>query len=272
MTDPRIDEEWRAALMGMPSRYLFMRRLFSRLPGPPRCKNCAAPFSGIGSRFARVLGFRPWSRNPTFCARCLPGVEDRGIGGAEIEISMLFADIRGSTTLAETMSAGEFAKLLDRFYASAVDVLVREDAMVDKFVGDEIVALFIPAFAGSHHAEHAIRAAAKLLTATGHEGKDGPWVPVGAGVHTGLAYVGAVGSAGQVTDVTALGDAVNTTARLASAAGAGQILVTGAAADAGGLRTNDLVMRHIPLKGKSEPVGVFELGLSDRIDARLSGR
>ncbi len=92
---------------------------------------------------------------------------------------MLFADIRGSTSLAESMSASEFAGLLDRFYVSATDVLVREYAMVDKFVGDGVMALFIPAFAGSGHADHAIRAAADLLVATAHGDKREPWAPVG---------------------------------------------------------------------------------------------
>lgn len=218
------------------------------------------------------MGFRPWDRNPSFCGRCMGKLSDRGIGGAEIEISMLFADIRGSTSLAETMTASEFAKVLDRFYASATDVLLREDAMVDKFVGDEVVALFIPAFAGSRHAEHAISSAANLLSATGHGDGDGPWVPVGAGVHTGMAYVGAVGSEGKVTDVTALGDAVNTTARLASAAEAGEILVTAAAAEAAGLQADGVELRSLTLKGKAEPVNVYSLRTGDRIMERLQGQ
>jgi adenylate cyclase len=271
MAEPTIDELWRAALMGpIPPVHLATRRLFSHLPGSPRCKNCAAPFSGPGSIVARAMGFRRWGRNPTFCGRCLGSVADRGIGGAEVEISMLFADIRGSTSLAESMSASSFAELLDRFYVSATDVLVREDAMVDKFVGDEVVALFLPAFAGSGHAEHAIRAAADLLAATGHDSRKGPWAPVGAGVHTGTAYVGAVGSLGKVTDVTALGDAVNTTARLASAAEAGEILVTEAAATAAGLNTDGLELRIPKLKGKAEEVRAWSLGLGAGIGARLS--
>lgn len=272
MAEPTIEELWRAALMGpIPPVHLATRRLFSHLPGSPRCKNCTAPFSGPGSIVARAMGFRRWSRNPTFCGRCLGAVADRGIGGAEVEISMLFADIRGSTSLAETMSASSFATLLDRFYVSATDVLIREDAMVDKFVGDEVVALFLPAFAGSRHAAHAIRAAADLLSATGHDRKEGPWAPVGTGVHTGTAYVGAVGSEGLVTDVTALGDAVNTTARLASAAGAGEILVTEAAATAAGLRVDGLELKNLELKGKSEAVRAWSLGLDAEIGARLSG-
>jgi adenylate cyclase len=169
---------------------------------------------------------------------------------------MLFADIRGSTQLAEGLSASEFARLLDRFYAAATDVLVRDDAMIDKFVGDEVVALFLPLFAGMNHAQHAIRAAHELLRATGHAGPK-PWVPVGVGVHTGTAYVGTVGAEGRVTDMTALGDAVNVTARLASAAGAGEILVTHEAAAASGLRVDGFEHRLLSLKGKSSEVGTY---------------
>jgi adenylate cyclase len=269
MAETTTEERWREALLGIPPEHLAMRRFMARLPGSPRCKNCAAPFGGAGSAVARAMGFRRWARNPTFCNQCIGNVASRGIGGAEVEISMLFADIRGSTTLAESMTASAFAALLDRFYVSATDVLVREDAMVDKFVGDEVVALFLPAFAGSRHADHAIRAAADLLLETGHDGPEGSWVPVGAGVHTGIAYVGAVGSE-HVTDVTALGDAVNTTARLASAAGAGEILVTEPAAEAAGLRTDGLELRSLALKGKSQEVRAWSLGLGDGIGARLS--
>lgn len=233
--------------------------MFSRLPGSPRCKNCTAPFGGPGAVIARSMGFRPWSRNPKFCGQCIGSIAERGIGGAEVEISMLFADVRGSTALAETMSATAFADLMNRFYSTATDALIVHDAMVDKFVGDEVVALFIPAFAGPHHASQAVDAAKALLQATGHGTADGPWIPVGVGVHTAIAYVGLVGSAGKVSDVTALGDAVNTTARLASVAAAGEILITDECARAADLQAGSLSHRVVELKGKQAPVPVFVL-------------
>jgi adenylate cyclase len=263
------EERWRSALTELPPEAVAVRQLFSHLPGSPRCKNCAAPFGGPGAVVARAMGFRRWSRNPKFCNQCLGRIKARGTGGAEVEISMLFADIRGSTSLGETMSASEFAALLDSFYVAAVDVLVREDAIVDKFVGDEVVALFVPAFAKINHAEHAIRAAHELLQATGHARPEGPWVPVGAGVHTGVAYVGSVG-AGEVTDITALGDAVNTAARLASAAKTGQVLITGPAAAAAHFDVEGLEQKSLELKGKTEPVQVFVMNAGDAVDQRLS--
>src|SRR5206468_5121159 len=92
--------------------------------------------------------------------------------------------------------------------------------------------------------------ARSLLHETGNDGPE-PWVPIGIGVHTGVAYVGRVGE-GDACDFTAVGDAVNTTARLASAAGAGEVLVSKAAAEASRLDTTGLESRRLTLRGKDE--------------------
>jgi adenylate cyclase len=123
-----------------------------------------------------------------------------------------------------------------------------------------LVAMFFPLLSGTRHAARGVDAAGELLRATGHADHGGPWVPLGAGVHTGMAWVGAVG-AGTHTTMTALGDAVNTTARLASAAGAGEILVTTDAATAAGLDSS-LERKLLDLKGKQEPVQVVRLTVS----------
>src|SRR4029079_6265324 len=109
-------------------------------------------------------------------------------------------------------------------YRVSTEVLIAHDAVIDKFVGDEVVALFIPALTGPGHAKHAVDAAREMLRATGYQDRSGPWVPLGIGIHTGTAYVGTIGDT--VTDFTALGDAVNVTARLASEAAGGEILVS----------------------------------------------
>jgi adenylate cyclase len=128
------------------------------------------------------------------------------------------------------MSAREFSQLLNRFYAVATDVLVQSDAMVDKLVGDEVIGLYFPGMAGTEHPRRAIVAAQDLLRRTGHANREGPWLPVGVGVHTGPAYVGVVGGAdGNLSDFTALGDNFNVTARLASQAGTAEILISDAA-------------------------------------------
>jgi adenylate cyclase len=131
------------------------------------------------------------------------------------------------------------------------------DGGVDKFVGDELVAMFYPLLSGERHAARAVEAAVALLRATGHEDANGPWVPIGAGVHSGLAWVGSVGE-GPRTELTVLGDNVNIAARLASTAGAGEVLVTTEAATAAGLDP-ELERRRLELKGKQEPTEVVTL-------------
>lgn len=176
-------------------------------------------------------------------------------GGAEVEISLLFADVRGSTRLAERMPAQEFSHLMARFYGTAARMIDRRDGIVDKFVGDEVMALFIPGFAGDDHAADAIAAGRDLLIETGNGGGE-PWILVGAAVHTGIAYVGTVGE-GDARDFTALGDPVNTTARLASCAAAGEILVSSAAASSSSLDTAGLENRTLTLRGRDETVDAW---------------
>lgn len=131
---------------------------------------------------------------------------------------------------------------------------------MDKFVGDEIIGIFVPAMTGEAHTLRAIAAAGALLQGVSTL-VDGRPLPVGAGVHTGVAFVGAVGLADQV-DITAMGDPVNVTARLASAAGAGEILVTKEAAESAGFDIAGLEERVLELKGKSRPTDVYVIGTS----------
>ncbi len=249
---PPSDEQWRQ-LLEDEAPFLRTRRWHARIPSSPRCKLCAAPFSGPGSLLMRFVGRERWAKNPKYCTGCF-GMLSSHHGGAEIECSLLFADVRGSTTLAETMSPREFNRLMGRFFDTATSVLVDRDGIVDKFVGDEIIGIFVPSMASRDHAARAVDAAGALLAETGFGTAAGPWVPIGIGVNTGVAYVGSIGDASD-TEMTAMGDVVNVTARLASVAGAGEILVTSSAAAAAGLPA-DLPRRSLELKGKSHQTDV----------------
>lgn len=252
-TEPTPEEEWYKMLTeGEPiNRHLY--HLYGLLPSDPRCKLCAAPFKGWGGFIMHLLGRDQSKYNPRFCQPCEKF--DRP-GGAEVVITMLFADVRGSTALAEQMSALEFSRLMNRFYTAATNVMIRTDALVDRLLGDEAIGLYIPGFAGPEHPRRAVEAAQELLRLTGHREPRGPWLPVGVGVHTGPAFVGVVGGEGSPTDFTALGDHVNIAARLASEAGAGEILISDATYSAAGLDLGDLERRQLELKGKSEPISV----------------
>jgi adenylate cyclase len=248
---------WRAILEGTDPRYARARAWLKHVPGSPRCRMCAAPFGRPGHLLMHLVGRDRWSKNPDYCGSCFRVLEAYH-GGAEIEASFLFADVRGSTTLAERITPTEFRRQLQRFYEVASRILVEHDGIVDKFVGDEVVGMFIPALTHEEHAARAIAAARALLTATGHDDPTGPWLPVGVGVGTGVAFVGSVGQP-PVTALTALGDIVNTSARLASAAAAGEVLLTAPAAVASGLDTAGLERRELALKGKTDATEVYVL-------------
>jgi adenylate cyclase len=239
-----------------------LRRMWRALPSAPRCKMCHSPFGAPAGPLLRLIGKGRWAGNSDYCAACFKDLY-RNRQGAEIECTLLFADIRGSTRLAESMRATDFRSLLDRFYRTAVDVLVEHEAIVDKFVGDEVVAIFVPALTGGAHARNGVEAGLALLRATGHE-TDAPWVPIGIGINTGVAFVGVVGTTDHV-EFTALGDAVNVAARLSSAAAAGEVLVTAAAASAAGVASGgpstQPERRRLDLRGKAESTEVLVLTL-----------
>jgi adenylate cyclase len=249
------DEKWLRVLTEGENIPHNIRRFMGLLPSNPRCKLCNSPFKGWGGFIMHLMGRDQSRYNPRYCEPCALFEHP---GGAEVVLTMFFADVRGSTELAANMTTHEFSKLINRFYSVATDVLVRHDAMVDRLVGDEVVGLFIPGMAGLQHPHRAIHAAIKLLHLTGHQDREGPWVPLGIGVHTGFAFVGVVGGGeGSPKDFTALGDNVNVTARLASNAGAGEILISDAAFNAADLDGGKLERRQFNIKGKNEPLDTW---------------
>jgi adenylate cyclase len=254
MTKLTSEQMWEQMLTGSYPRLHRMRRMWGALPSPPRCKLCNAPFGAPGGFLMRAIAYGPSQLNRRLCKWCIRAVQKHP-GGAEVEISVLFADVRGSTAIAERMLPEEFSRLLSRFYGAAAEVIDERDGIVDKFVGDSAVALFIPGFVGKDHAAAAIAAAQALLEQTGNDGPE-PWIPVGVGVHTGMSFVGVVGE-GDARDFTALGDTVNTAARLTGLAGAGEILISAEAAAAGGLETTGLERRTLELRGREQSVDAW---------------
>jgi adenylate cyclase len=248
-------EMWRKILTEGNAAMVQKRGRYGRIPANPRCNHCHRPFGGIGGAYFRATQHLQKSdKNPRYCTGCY-GFLAQTPGGAEIELTMLFADVRGSTALAEQMSAAEFGRLLNRFYDVTTHILIRADAFIDNLVGDEVTSLFVPGFAGPDHARKAMEAAQAVLRATGHGSAVRPWIPVGVGVHTGVAWVGTVGGAeGAAADFTALGDNVNITARLTQAARPGEILASAATCRAAGIDVSGQEQRTLALKGRREPV------------------
>ncbi|HET9672810.1 MAG TPA: adenylate/guanylate cyclase domain-containing protein [Actinomycetota bacterium] len=242
------EEQWRSVIEGTDPVVHKNRRIRGAIPTDPRCRLCYTPFRGPGGFLLRRLSSanQPWDKNPTLCRRCVLNLSAFEVVGSEVSSSFLFADIRRSSDLARRLGTRSFTLLMQRFYATATEVLFAHQALLDKIVGDEVVGFFLPFMTGERHAAAAVRTARDLFRAVGYGSDEGPWVTLGAGVHTGPAFVGWI-SRGEASEFTALGDTINVAAHLAAQAGPGEILVTEAVRAAVGGEAVE--RRHLSLKG-----------------------
>src|SRR5579859_6360051 len=119
---PDSSEYWRKLLIEGHRRLGIAHRLFRYLPSPPRCKVCHNPFAGIGGKLVGFVGYGRSRKNPNLCTRCCDSLPP---GGAEVDIAILFADVRGSTALAEHLTPSAYAQLMNRFYNVATEVLIK---------------------------------------------------------------------------------------------------------------------------------------------------
>jgi adenylate cyclase len=248
---------WRESLTQGHVALKGLRKLMHLLPGTPRCKVCHNPFGGFGGHVCRAIGMTPSRKNPQLCALCC---EKLPPGGAEVETAILFADVRGSTALADRLGPAKFAATMNRFYRMATDTLMRHEATIDKFIGDEVMAFFVPGFAGPDFKHRAIAAGQALLRGVGYGSAQGAWLPLGVGIDAGIAFVGNVGAAGYL-DFTALGDPVNTAARIQAAAQPGELLVGEAAFASVADRYPGCEASLLEVKGKDAALRVFALPL-----------
>jgi len=253
-------EELREVLIGEHGGLTSIRRQMVRIPSAPRCKLCLAPFGAPGGTILKHFGFDRFPGNPAICQRCIRHYSRPGMTGAEIPISLLFADIRGSTGIGERLSPTAFRAFLTRLYEIGSETILANNGLVDKLVGDEIIGLFFGGVSGPEHAKAAIAAGVDLVERVSRPDAtpSGP-IPLGAAVHTGIAYVGPAGPAGVVDDFTALGDVVNTTARLASSAEAGELLVTVEAATDADVPTAGVEHRILDVRGRESTIDVLVL-------------
>ena len=203
----------------------------------------------------RVIGRAQWLRNPHFCEKCESVLAEHR-GGAEIEIAVLYADVRGSTQIAAGMRPAEFAALMQRFFETAIKVFTWSDAIVDKMAGDEVIAVYVPALTGTDYRQRAVAAGLKLLRATGHADPAGPWLSIGVGVHSGETFMGSIGVEGGNYQFAALGDTMNFGARLVAAAKGGEMIMS----EAVWQDVSDEISakpRSLQLKGYTEPVKAY---------------
>jgi adenylate cyclase len=233
-----------------------MAALFRALPKSPRCAVCGAPFAGIGRRIVGPLGYRPSRKNPTVCSTC---VEYSPPGGIVQYAGVLFADLRGFTARFEGSDPAEAAGLLRQFYRCAEDVLF-PDAIIDKLIGDEVMALYLPDLKpGMSRDDVPVRMlsqARELLQAVGYGSGAAPSVEMGIGIDAGEAFVGNIGQRA-LYDFTAVGDVVNTASRLQAQASGGEVVLSQRVAD--GLDEAVGTRVELELKGKQQPEVAYRL-------------
>jgi adenylate cyclase len=182
------------------------------------------------------------------------------LGGYDMEVGVLFADIRGFTSWCESRAPAQVAEALNRFYAAASAALMSRDGLVDKLIGDEVMGLFLPVFStlSREPCGVMVEAANEMLDRIGAASDP---LPVGVGVTFGIARVGNVG-AGEVKDFTAVGDVVNTAARLQASASPGEILMSAEVHERVAERYRGAVPRTLVVRGKSNPLRVYALSPS----------
>lgn len=250
------EEDWAAYwAMAADSGHRAFRRALIAIPSSPRCGFCGAPFGGLGGRVLRPLGYRPSRKNPTICDVC---VELAPPGGMTIHLGVLFADVRGFTAFSERSDPREVSALLRRFYKTVEGVLF-PDAMIDKLIGDEVMALYLPHPGHDHDpdearpvfAERMLAHGRGLLDGVGYGTPDGPFLELGIGLDYGEAFVGNIGD-GKVQDFTAIGDVVNVASRLTGHAAGGEIVMSERLASALGEPPGEAV--ELAVKGREQPV------------------
>ncbi|MFL6192931.1 MAG: adenylate/guanylate cyclase domain-containing protein, partial [Thermoanaerobaculia bacterium] len=186
-----------------------------------------------------------------------------GLGGSRRQVSVLFSDIRGFTSLAETMSPDEVASLLTEYFTVMVEIVFEHGGTLDKFIGDALMALWGAPIAHDDDPDRATRAAVAMQRALERlndewSRKGRPRLSVGIGISLGDVFAGNIGSDRRL-EYTVIGDAVNTAARLCSEAGPGEILIAEPLYAALTMRPPVSALTPWPLRGKARPVPVYRV-------------
>jgi adenylate cyclase len=198
--------------------------------------------------------------SPAISRKIAAEAADIRLGGESQRITLLFADVRGFTTMAEKMKPREAVEVLNEFFARMTSVIFEHDGTLDKYLGDGLMALFGAPFALQNDAEAAVRAAVNMQKSLAElnriSGK--PPLSIGIGIHTGEAVVGFLGTERRM-DYTAIGDTVNVASRLTSQAGPGQIVISAATHAQIGREISCCQLSPMKLKGRDEPIEVHEV-------------
>lgn len=184
-------------------------------------------------------------------------------GGQARETTVFFSDIRGFTALSETRTAQEIVDMLNEYFEQMVEIIFRHEGTLDKFVGDEIMALFGSPVSHPDDAYRAVKVACEQVQALEDWNRvriaeSEPAIHIGIGINTGSVVAGYLGSS-KALEYTVIGDVVNTASRLCSVAGAGEIIIS--------RNTFDLVKDYFDaqelsptqVKGKAQALQVYKV-------------
>lgn len=233
--------------------------LHQKLPQKPRCRLCLAPFKGIGGWFMRRKGKAPNSRNPNYCNACDSFLETFP-GGAEVDMSVLYVDIRQSTEYSQSHKTADVSQRINHFLSEATRIITDNDGFIMAFYGDCVVAAWPPGFSGNDHAQKVFKTAQQLVKDKNMVDSAGDPIPIGVGIHTGPVYIGTVTALqGSFRDISIFGNSVNLAARLASQASAMQALSTQENIVATGQKPDSYENDSVELKGFSEPVKAYTI-------------
>ena len=212
----------------------------------------------------RAVGIRQSRMNPNTCTICETMFE-RVMKARQVEIdaTILFADLRGYTSLSQSQSSGAIAKLLDAFYDVCGEAIWEHDGIINKTMGDAVLAIFNFPIKHEDHAAHAVAAARKiqeLWRAQREElshafGAEAATIGVGIGLNTGKVNFGEFGRTHP--DLTAIGTVVNVASRAQSAAAPDQILITSAVREKAAATLPESAGREYQLKGIDAPAKLW---------------
>ncbi len=185
------------------------------------------------------------------------------LGGVTQQVTVLFADVCGFTTMSSKAHPEQIVEMLNRLFSVLTEIVFRHEGTLDKYIGDAIMALFGAPYVSDDDAQNAALAALEMQKALEDLNEDFaelgfPQVNLSIGLNTGRATVGYIGSERR-TDYTAIGDTVNLAARLQSAAKPGQILVSDGTIEAIGAQFVSMPVGSLKLKGYDKEIGAHEI-------------
>jgi class 3 adenylate cyclase len=211
------------------------------------------------TNYARYRGLSRQYMSPDVATALLADPEQAALGGALVEVTSLFADLRGFTTFSEQVSPAQIVELLNRYFEVATRAVLHEGGTIVQFVGDALMALFNAPVRQPDHPIRAARAALALQDAIERLDGQQPDAPrFRVGVDTGPALVGNIGSE-QLRNFNAMGDAVNVAARLQTIAEPGTVVIGDSTYQRLGSAARTTPLGPLTLKGRQSPVRAFVL-------------